>query len=101
MFNCQKALAHELLMKLQCQPFATYFILNALLGEFTNIESIYQLHKPTIQMAIQLPQTEPVLNKLSTADSPLLKSSLLTFLGDALQWLTGTATMKDMTEINW
>ena len=49
--------------------------------------------------AIQLLQTEPVLNKLSPADSPWPKRSLLPFLGDTLQWLTGTATMKDMWEI--
>ena len=70
MFNHQKALAHELLMKLQYQPFASNFILNALLGEFTNIDSIYQSYKLTIKMAIQLLWTEPALNKLSTADSP-------------------------------
>ena len=39
------------------------------------------------------------LDKLSTADSPWPKRSLLPFSGDALEWLTGTATMKDMTEI--
>ena len=72
-------------MKLQCQPFAPNFMLSALLGEFTNIDSIYQLYKPTIQMAIQLLQTEPALDKLSTADNPQAKSSLLPFLGDALK----------------
>ena len=99
MFYHQKALAHELLMKLQYQTFASIFVLNAVLGEFTNIDSIYQSYIPTIQVAIQLLWTEPVLNKLSPADSPWPKGSLLPFLGDALQCLTWTATMKDMTEI--
>ena len=70
MFNCQNALAHELLMKLQCQSFASNFILNALIGEFTNIDSIYQSYKLTIPMAIQLPWTEPDFDKLSLTDSP-------------------------------
>ena len=70
MFNHQKALAHQLLMKLQHQMFTSNIVLNALLGEFINIDSIYQLYRPTIQMAIQLLQTEPVFNKLSPTDSP-------------------------------
>ena len=87
-------------MKLQHQPFTLNFIINALLGEFTNIDSIYQSYRPTIWMAIQLLQTKPVLNKVSPTDSPCPKRrSLLSFLGDALQWLTGTATMKDTREI--
>ena len=101
MFNHQKALTSELLIKLQCQPFTSKFVLNALLGEFTNFASIYQWFKQTLWMAIQLLQTEPALNKLSPTDSPWLKRSLPPFLGDALQWLTGTATMKDMTKIKW
>ena len=46
-------------------------------------------------MVIQL-QTEPVLNKLLLNDSQQPKRSLLPFLGDALQRLPGTATMKNM-----
>ena len=99
MLNHQKAPAHELLMKLQCQPFTSNFILNALIGEFTNIDSIYQLYKPIIWMAIQVLQTEPALDKLSTADNPWAKRSLPPILGDILQWLTGTTTIKDLTEI--
>ena len=52
MFKHQKTLAHELLMKLQCQPFASNFMLNALLGEFTNIDSSYQSYDSTMQRAI-------------------------------------------------
>ena len=69
MSNHQKTLAHELLMKLK-QPFTSIFILNALLGGFTNIDTIYQLYKPSIQRAIQLLQTEPVFDKLLPTDSP-------------------------------
>ena len=99
MFHPKKTLAHELLMKLQYQPFTCNFILNALLGEVTNINSSYQLYKPPIWTALQLLWTEPFLNKLLPADSPQPKRSLLPFLEDTLQWLTGTATTKDMTQI--
>ena len=99
MFNHQEESAHQLLMKLQCQLFTSNFVLNDLLGELTNIDSIYQLYRPTMQMTIQLLQTEPVLNRLSPSDSPYPKRSLLPFLGNALQWLSETATMKDIREI--
>ena len=48
MFNCQKTLAHQLLVKLQGQLLASHFVLNALLDEFSNIDSIYESYKPTI-----------------------------------------------------
>ena len=88
-------------MKLQCQLFASNFVLNALLGEFTSIDSMYQSYKPTIWTAIKLLWTEPVLDQLSATASPQPKRSLLPFLGDALQWLTETVTTKDMIEIKW
>ena len=75
-------------------------MLNTLLAEFTYINSIYQLYEPTIQSAIQLLRTEPVLDKLTTADNPWPKM-ILPFLGDALQWLMGTTTIEDTTEIKW
>ena len=70
MFNYQKALAQELLMRLQCQPFASNFMLNALLGEFSNINNIYKSFEPMIEIAIQLLRTEPVLDVLITSDNP-------------------------------
>ena len=48
MFNCQKEPAQELLMKLQHQPLTSSFVLSALLGEITNIDSINQSYEPTI-----------------------------------------------------
>ena len=70
MFNHQKALAHELLMKLKCQSFTSNFILNASLGEVININSIYQSYKAPIQTAKWLLWTWPTLDKLSTSDNP-------------------------------
>ena len=77
------------------------FVLNALLGEFTSVDSIYQSYEPTIWMAVQLSRAEWALNRLTTADNPQCKRSLLPFLGDTLQWLMGTATMNDTREIRW
>ena len=57
-FNCQKTLAHQLLVKLQGQLLASHFVLNALLDEFSNINSIYKSYKPTIWSAVQLFKTE-------------------------------------------
>ena len=47
MFNCQKTLT-ELLVKLQGQMPASHLVLNALLDEFSNINSMYESYKPTI-----------------------------------------------------
>ena len=69
MFNHQKALAHELLIKLQCQPFTYNFVLIAFLGDFINIKNIYHSHECAIQMTIQLLRTEPAFNILSAAYS--------------------------------
>ena len=76
-------------------------MLNALLGKFSNIDNIYQLYEPTIQIAMQLLGTEPVLDKLTTSDNPQPKRSILPFLGDVLNWLMGMATTKDTMEIKW
>ena len=42
-----KALVQELLMRLQCQPFTSNFVLHALLGEVSNID-IYKSYEPMI-----------------------------------------------------
>ena len=48
MFNHQKVLAQELLIKLQHQLFASNSMFNAILGEFPNIGDIYQLYETII-----------------------------------------------------
>ena len=80
-------------MKLQGQLLASHFVLNALLDEFFNMDSIYESNKPTIQSSVQLLKTES--ENLSPPENPQSKGSLLPFLGDALKWLTGIATMRD------
>ena len=98
MFNDQKTLAHQLLMKLKGQLLAENFVLNALPDESSNIDSIYKYYKPTIWSAVQLLKTE--LENMSPSENPWSKRNLLPFLGDALKWLTDTATMTDTWEMN-
>ena len=91
MFNHQKALAHELLMKLQCRPLASNFVLNTLLGEFTNIDNIYQSYKPTIQMTKQHLRAEPALKKLSNSWQPTPQKEPTTLL-----WRCTTVANRDI-----
>ena len=75
-------------MNLQDQLVVYQLVANALLDGFANIDNIYESYKPTIQSAVQLLKTD--------SENPQLKRSLLPFLGDALKWLTGTATTRYM-----
>ena len=83
MFNCQRKIAQELLIKLQQQLFASNFMFNALLREFSNIENIYQSYEPAIQTTIQQLRNEPVTNKSSkfnlTTQNPKGASSYLSW----------------------
>ena len=57
MFNRQKTLAHQLLVKLQDQLLASQLVVYILLDEFVNIDNIYESYKPTIKSAVQLLKT--------------------------------------------
>ena len=64
----------------------------------TNLDSIYTSYKPLILTATQLLRREPTFNGISPFNRHT-RRSLLPFLGDALSWLTGTATTKDVSSI--
>ena len=66
--------------------------------ELTNIEDIYNSCKTTIISAMKLLQTNPSFDGQSQPHI-CYRRSLLLFLGDALRWLTGTATAKYITSI--
>ena len=66
--------------------------------ELSNIDDIYNSCKPTILSAINLINTNPSFNRKSQHNTHC-KRSLVPFLGDALRWLTGTATTKDVNSI--
>ena len=66
--------------------------------ELTNLIDIYTSYKPIIITAINLLDTDPSFHGNSNYHK-CVRRSLLPFLGDALHWLTGTTTTKDITSI--
>ena len=97
-FNRQLARTSQLLCFLDQQPSASTQLLSMLQVELTNIEDIYNSCKTTIISAIDLLQTNPSFNGQSQSHI-CHRRSLLPFLGDALRWLMGTATTKDINSI--
>ena len=63
--------------------------------ELSNIDDVYNSCKPTIISAINLLNTNPSFNRQSQSHL-CCKRGLRPFLGDALRWLTGIATTKDV-----
>ena len=66
--------------------------------ELTNIYDIYTSYKPIIIPAINLLDMDPSFDGNSNYNKDV-RRILLPFLGNALSWLTGTATSKDVTNI--
>ena len=54
MFNRQKTLAHQLLVKLQDQLLTSQLVVNPLIEEFANIYNIYESYRPTTKSAVWL-----------------------------------------------
>ena len=77
-------------MKLHDQPLTSPLILIALLDEFANMDNIHESYKPTINQQCSYSQ---LIQKIHN------QKSLSPFLGDALNWLTGTANTRDTQEI--
>ena len=73
-------------------------LLSMLQVELSNIEDIYNSGKTTIISVIKLLQSNPSFDR-QLQPHPCHRRSLLPFLGDALSWLTGTATTKDINSI--
>ena len=97
-FNRQLVRTHQLLQFLSQQPSAPIQLISTLQMELSNIDDIYTSCKPTIISAINLINTNPSFDGKSQWTT-CHKRSLLPFLGDALRWLTETATMKDVNSI--
>ena len=66
--------------------------------ELTNINDTDTSYKPIIIPAINLLDTDPSFDGNSNYNK-FVRRSLLPFLGNALSWLTGTATSKDVNSI--
>ena len=83
----------QLLCSQDQQPSVQSQLLSTPQVELSNIENIYNSGKTTIISAIKyLQSNQPQTHICHTR-------SLLLFLGDALSWLTGTATTKDINNI--
>ena len=93
LFTWQLARTQQYLRSLDQHSSAPTQLLSTLQLELSNIQDIYKSSESTITSAIQL------LNSNQPQICAPHKRSLLPFLGDALSWLTGTATTKDIHSI--
>ena len=96
-FNRQMDKTCQLLLFLS-HPAVPTHLLSPLQVELDTIYDMYNSHRPTIISAINLLNTDPSLDWNMNSNTHH-KRSLLPFLGDALQWLTGNATTKDINSI--
>ena len=97
-FNRQVDRTCQLLQFLSQQHAAPTHLISPLQAELTIINDIYNSCKPTISSAINLLNTDRSFDgHVNSNNCP--KRSLLPFLCDALRWLTGTATTKDVNSI--
>ena len=90
-FNRQLDKTCQLQLFLSHQPAAPTHLLSPLQVELTTINDMHDSCRPIIISAINLLNTDPSFHGHM--------NSLLPFLGDALRWLTGTATTKDVNSI--
>ena len=80
------------------RPSMPTHLISTLQAELTNLNDIYTSYRPVIIAATHLMNMEPSFDG-SSSYNKCTKRSLLPFLGDALSWLMGTATTKDVTSI--
>ena len=89
---------HLLLKFISHHPATPTHLISPLQVELATINDTYISCRPTIISAINLLNTDPSFNDhVNNNNHP--KRSLLPFLGDALRWLTGTATTTDVNSI--
>ena len=93
LFNRQLTRMQQFLRSLDQHPSAPTQLLTTLQLELSNMQDMYKSSETTIISAIKL------LNSNQLQTGMLCRRSLLPFLGDALSWLTGTATTKDTHSI--
>ena len=98
LFTRQMIRTYQLLPSLLQKPSAPTQLFSKLEAEINNLNCILTSYQPLIQAATQLFKKEPSFHGVPVS-SKHMRSSLLPFLGDALSWLTGTATTKDINAI--
>ena len=89
---------HQPLLFLSHCPAAPTCLLSPLQVELDTINDMYDSCRPTILSAINLLNTDASFDGHMN-NNTCHKRSLLPFLSDALQWLAGTATTKDVNSI--
>ena len=97
-FNRQMDKTCWLLLFLSHHPAAPTHLLSPFQMELTTISVMYNSGKPTILSTINLLNTDPSFDGHTNRNTGH-KRSLLLFLGDSLEWLTGTNTTKDVNSI--
>ena len=90
LFNRQFDRTQQLLQSLNQHPSAPTQLLSTLQLELSSIKDIYSSGETTMASAITLLQSNQPQTHIHC------RRSLLPFLGDAISWLTGTATTKDI-----
>ena len=93
LFTRQLTRTEQFLRSLDQHPSAPTQLLSTLQLELSNLQDIYKSSESTKTSAMQL------LNSNQQQIHTHHRRSLLPFLGDALSWLTGTATTKDIHSI--
>ena len=93
LFTRQLARTQQFLRSLDQHPSTPTQLLSTLQLELSNIQDIYKSGESTITSAIQL------LNSNQPQTHRQCRRSLLPLLGDALSWLIGTATTRDIHSI--
>ena len=88
----------QLLNSIQQTPLVPSHLISTLQANFSNLDSIYTSYRPLILAATQVLKKEHSFNGVSTSNRHT-RRSLLPFLGDALSWVMGTATTKDVSSI--
>ena len=97
-FNRQLDKTQQLLLFLSHCPSAPTHLISPLQVELTTINDMYTSSKPTVISAINLLNTDPSFDGHMNSNTHC-KRSILPFLGDALKWLTGTATINNVNSI--
>ena len=93
LFNRQLTKTQQFLRSLDQHPSAPTQLLSTLQLELSNIQDIYSSGESTITSAIKLLQSNQPQTHIHH------RRSLLPFVEDALSWLTGTSTTKDIHSI--
>ena len=99
MFNRQKNIICEMISKLRNHPDDAIEPLQPLQVELDNLHSLFMAYKPVFSSAMSILQMQPSFDGKPIPPLGRKKWNLLSFLGSALKWLTGTATTKDIKHI--